>query len=515
METESTRRNSAYSGQRIERIVFWSGLLALTLLPLVVIASVRFPPLVDYPVHLTLFQAVAETSDSDFSCGESLKFDWFTPYSAVYLPARWLVPLITAEGYAKSLIGWYFILTPLSFIFLLHAAGRPRNYALFIPLMLFNFNFSWGFLPFLAAIPLVFISLALIIRTGDSDWRGWSLLYSLAMLLIFTMHLFAWMIALLLSCAAALATPRSQRLRAIGACVIANLPAGILFFIWRSHLTFSGADEVFLSKKLQIPSPWIKLKYFPDFVISGDPGWGARYVFFAMAGIAIVYMILSVRGKRTVTIRCGIIVFCMVLAYFLCPYSSLTAVWLFNRLAFFVAAASLLLLPTHTRKRVYADGVLILAGLSLNIHMADLYYRFDAEASPAFDCISHATRPERLACIMTDTRSRFTDHSVYDHIDQFAQVMGKGCVINPFALLSHMPIQYPPDSIDEKDRMQIRPGRLPDADQIGYFDAFLVRVTGPEMIEEIARSVSSRGAQPTIRHQSARWVLLGKQEVLR
>ncbi len=515
METESTRRNSAYTGQRIERIVFWSGLIALTLLPLVVIASVRFPPLVDYPVHLTLFQAVAESSDSNFACGESLQFDWFTPYSAVYVPARWLVPLITAQGYAKALIGWYFILTPLSFIFLLRAAGRPRNYALFIPLMLFNFNFSWGFLPFLAAIPLVFISLALFIRAGGAGWRGWSLLYCLAMLLTFTMHLFAWMIALMLSCAAVLAIPRSQRLRGIGACVLANLPAGVLFFIWRSHLTFSGADEVFLSKKLQIPSPWIKLRYFPDFVISGDPGRGARYAFFAMVGLALVYVILSVRGKRTETIRCGIIAGCTLLAYFLCPYSSLTAVWLFNRLAFFVAAASLLLLPAQTRKRVYADGVLILAGLSLNIHMADLYYRFDAEASPAFQCMNHATRPERLACIMTDTRSRFTDHSVYDHIDQFAQSKGRGCVINPFALLSHMPIRYAPDSIGEMDRMRIRTGRLPDAGQIQYFDVFLVRATGPETMEALERIMEGRGMSPVVRYRSGPWVLLGKQEALR
>lgn len=493
----------------ITRMVLGTGLSLWAVLSVFAIWPLQFPPLVDYPVHISLFQLSADVGRLESTCSAEMTTQWFTPYTLVYWVARWVVPWTSPDIFGKILLSIYLALTPLSFLLLLQTLKRPAHYALFIPMMLINFNFSWGFLPFLIAIPMIFLAVSFAVRASDHPSTQMYCAFSIILIVLFFTHLFAWMIAVLLCAAVIVITGFRGYWQRFWLLIVMNMPAGLLLLLWRRNLIFSQSDQVFLSKQLQIPSPILKLRFFSDYVISGDPGWNARYLFFATLGIAVMYLLFSTRLETGHPARFAIPVTAIV-AYFLCPYSSLTAVWLFNRLAFFVAATCVLLLPAHVRFHSVFDSLLIALSIALILHMSGLYYRFDAESRPAFECMEHVPNNLRLACLIPESRSQFTDHSVYDHIDQYHQIKYGGCVWNPFAMLAHMPIRYKMNRISHNERFHILQQTGLSDDQYELFDQFLIRVPDRSRGHSVQAFFKQDVSGLELLYQSGNWMLLGK-----
>jgi hypothetical protein len=471
------------------RTFLFAGILAAIICTLAPVLSTTTLPYVDYPIHLSMFGTIHDLKDVDSSPDNPFAFRMLTPYSGTFWLAGLVMKFLPIETSGKAVLAIYFILTPLFFMGLLKACHQPLIYGFFIFPLLFNFNLSWGFIPFLLAVPVLFCVLALSVKLSLQEGKALPYILAGTLLLLFFVHLFVFIIGAVLAGTIRCIGKGSLKRKLIQVTGI-FLPSGLMGGIWYSGLRFSDADQIFLSKKLIIPSLWVKLKYFPDYAISGDPFWGYRAVFWIILGAMalIIWVNRSQYGSLSkmidnphTRIRWTISITVLVL-YFVCPYSLLTAVWLYNRLAFLVLAAIILVLPDqlHFRRSVFVSiCVLLIAAMSG--YTTWIYSRFESEANPGLACLSKIEPGKNLTGLILNARSQYTDHSVYDHIDQYYQIRYDGIVHNPFAVLTHMPVQYREPWMSREANLQFetytRRGITITDSQFEQNDYFLVRLS--------------------------------------
>jgi len=425
---------------------------------------------------------------SDINTGsDTFETQWYTPYSLTFILGKFINLFFSIESTGRILLSLYFIFTPLSFLYVLSTLGQRLRLGLFIFPILYNFNLSWGFIPFLISVPLLFLVLGVCIETGagKSGLHRIGLPF-LVILLLFT-HLFSYLIAVILV-TAILISSKIKLNRRLADWLLAIGPSLALGAIWYSRLTYNVADEYFLAKSFKMVPLSIKLKFFSDFVLSGDSGYVYRIIFWILTGL-LVLNLFPLKPEKTIILTAdkhsrriyGYIIGCiLVLLYLICPYSMLTAVWLFNRLSFLVFAGIVLMLPQrksffHSVLDFTVIGVMCL----LSIYTANRYLRFEQSARPCIEILDQLKPDGRLRMILLDNRSEFTDHTPFDHIDQYYQIRQDGIVHNPFAVLTHMPVRYKQKhmALQAKFRPEVyfRDGRYLLDRRFDGYDYFLIR----------------------------------------
>nr|HPQ41606.1 hypothetical protein [bacterium] len=175
------------------------GILAWILCLAAVCMAIWIPdylPFTDYPVHLALIRAAGIPGRAQPLTVDYYDTDWFTPYTIPYQLGRWMTAVIPLEITGKLLLTLYLLLTPLAMARLLSQLGKPRILALGMIPLLFNFNLSWGFLPFLLVIPMTLETAGRAIHfLVHPDTRRW-LLLALMFSLVFFTHLFGLITAM-------------------------------------------------------------------------------------------------------------------------------------------------------------------------------------------------------------------------------------------------------------------------------------------------------------------------------
>ncbi len=485
--------------------------------------SVPVFPFVDYPLHLSLIQIASGRFPADSPIPGQFTTHWFTPYSITYLLSAILPFPVEITG--KVLLLFYVFFTPLSFLFLLKSLRMNPAYSLFIFPLLFNFNLSWGFIPFLISIPMLFTAAAAACKAALNEQDRIPFAVSGIVTLIFFTHLFTFILVCILIPVIFLLGRGSLR-RKVKSTIVSCFPGGVLSLIWYSTLHFSRADSVFLSKRFIIPGIGLKLRFFPDYVISGDPGLMYRWVFYGLICLAVIIVIsvkphtLKYQDPQTaseIRLRRGIAVTLWSL-YFLCPYSLLTAVWLFNRIAWTALAGTILLLPAQTPpKRKYLFLGVVLLTIILSVRMTWLFLEFEKESLPAFQCMSGLEKGRRLRTLILSSRSRWSDQTPYDHFGQYYQLRYNGIVHNPFAVLTHMPIHY------TADRMGREAGSRPEVthDARGYHadvrfsdnDYFLLRRPARLTADPIPQLFGANARKLRLLRAVSDWIVFEKRHL--
>src|SRR5450432_1431780 len=172
----------------------WAYALALLLgvLPLWV---ARQLPMVDLPQHLALISALHRLDDATtlyptvFAARGEL-----TPYLGYYHLVsllNWLLPLELANRLFLTLV---VAGLPLSMGFLLRTLGRPRWPSLLALPFSYGDSFGWGFINYLASLPLAVLSCALFVRALEDTphRRRWALLHAVVLLATLLMHVQAF-----------------------------------------------------------------------------------------------------------------------------------------------------------------------------------------------------------------------------------------------------------------------------------------------------------------------------------
>ncbi|MBN1296009.1 hypothetical protein JXA80_04465 [bacterium] len=482
----------------------------------------EYLPFTDYPVHLTLIQATTTPSQSLPATPNYFDTHWLTPYAIPYQVGRIIASVTPIEMTGKILLSLYILLTPISFARLLHAMNSPRTIALGVFPLLLNFNVSWGFLPFLIAIPLILetITCAIRFQTTPSPHR-WLALATLLICLFFN-HLFGLITATALILAISIpGVPRPPR-----TCmwtIFSLIPAGLMTILWRKSLQFSAADAVFLQKGIRFAPLSLKLRFLPDYIVSGDPGNLSRAIFLSTCIVMLLralptrqYRAEQTTGHSTgkpfhttaVALSTGILVL-----YLLCPYSWLTAVWLFNRLAFFLPMTALCLLPARSRlpDRAWIP-VMTLLTLWLGIHATQRHLQFSDEARPGIQALHRIPPGQALRFLPSDSRSRFTDHEPYTHFGQYYVLRQHGFVINPFATLVHMPVQYTPEwmAVFAGFRLNLsHTGGVLQAN-LGpeWHDYYLLRLLPSDTPDTVLPLFHTLASPPSVLYHTGPWLLL-------
>ena len=476
-------------------------------------------PFVDYPIHLNLIQ-IASKINSDIAVGQMYQTDWFTPYSTFFLLGKWLHLIFPLEFTGRILLMLYFLATPLAFSLLLYVLNRPLRNTLWIFPLLYNFSLSWGFIPFLLAVPLLLAWIASICALFAQKGHPW--LVSVLGVLVFFTHLFAFVIGAIVAIIILLTGKAAWRDKIIWAGSGLLFP-GLLSIFWYTRLSYSSADQVFLSKAIQFPSLGYKLKFLPDFCLSGDPVGVYHWIFLIYAGLMGLVWIASMGKRNRKDSRADrpnlrlmyIIPGILAGMYVICPYSLLTAVWLFNRLAFLsVAGCCILLSDKATVVRRIADIFVILLVIVISIYTTRLYLHFSNEAAEGLACINQIPPRQRLRYLPLNSRSQFTDQTVYDHFDQYYALQKGGTVHNPFAVLTHMPIQYKEPFFSQETSFKpgIREigGRFQTDLRFHDFDYFLLRLPPNLTHDPLPDLFGFDTIHVDLIQQNSSWVLLGK-----
>ncbi len=492
-------------------------------------------PFTDYPVHLSLIQAVDLSANTPTTLKNHFETHWFSPYAVTYLLGQSMTLLFSVETIGKILLSLYLLLTPLLFFRFIRSIGKPVYLAFPICLLLFNFNISNGFLSFLIAIPLLIeTSTQSYLFLKKTSWKQGIILTFLFVLLFFT-HIFALILGLsflLSSFVVALITDK----KFIPAVLIPliSLPSIILAIIWRFSLVLTEIDFVFLDKGTRFAPLIHKIKFFPDYCISGDPGYIPRIVFACLVIMIILRFLPSSscadkdnhtkisasqsepRINQLQNIY-GLMCFVTIgVIYLVCPYSLLTAVWLFNRVAFLVPVYSLALLPRSSRLN---PGLFILGStvlcIWLSLHTLHCYKSFSNEAQKGRDIIRLIPAEKSLSYVPFDNRSDFTDHEPYLHFGQYYQLDKNGSVYNPFAILTHIPIRYTPQHMAIESRFRtehiLKDNPITVDLEFDRSDFFLFRIHELESRKNLIQRLfpDSHTSIITVYHDN-KWLLLNK-----
>lgn len=163
---------------------------------LAVVWSADWLPLQDWGGHLQHLDIVARQSDPATVYPELFQVhSLFGANGLELMLARVLGPLFGAMFVLKLVLAFYLVATPLSLVAVAQAFGRPRWVALLGAPLVFNGAFGFGFMPFLAGIPLSFFALALARRYATTGRFRTGVALTVLLTLAFFAHAIAWLIA--------------------------------------------------------------------------------------------------------------------------------------------------------------------------------------------------------------------------------------------------------------------------------------------------------------------------------
>ncbi len=132
------------------------------------------PPIQDLPQHVAAVRVLASFADSSYRFQEYFELTLGrTQYLTVYLMAAPIAKLIGPTLATKAVLSFALVMTPLGILRLVRAlAFEPWLAFLGLPFV-FNVHVGYGFLNFVAAIPLLFYGLALAVEQRQrATWQG-------------------------------------------------------------------------------------------------------------------------------------------------------------------------------------------------------------------------------------------------------------------------------------------------------------------------------------------------------
>ena len=493
---------------RIDRFIYATALV-LGAAPLWVSAHL---PMVDLPQHLHLISVLHRLEDPTtlyprlFAARHAL-----TPYLGYYYAVsalNWLLPLELAN---RLFLGAYVVGLPLSLAFLLRGLGRPTWPSLLALPLAYGDNFGWGFINYLAALPLAFLCCGLFVRAltraGERPRHATLLAASLVAVLLFHVQAFAFLALalpwLLLTTPVpedAPAPGAAARLRARAPALLGVVPGVLLFLAW-------GVLRLGQPAEVEAGAPW---RAWGPLLSPQNLAWKGfarnreellgvlanllrdgsdRWPLLAVGGVAAVALGLGlVRGAPrregwSERARLPGLVLLALGLYFLLPFDIRGYIYYLNtRYAQLAAVLTVASLPAAQRSLqrplLWASAA---CALLLALVLGRGFRAFSREAAE-WDTLVEATAPRpRVMGLIFDAGSSVMHHPVFLHAAAVLARAGGGATNFSFALTPHSPLRYrgtPPPTFPS----EWHPQDFQYATQGAAYDHFLVRGQEPSRI---------------------------------
>jgi hypothetical protein len=186
------------------------------------------PPIQDLPQHVAAVRVLTSYFDPSYRLKEYFELQLGkTQYLTVYLLAVPLAKVVGPIVATKAVLSLALVATPLAILRLLRALRADPWLACFSLPFVFNVHVAFGFLNFVAAIPLMFVGLSLAVEQRHAPaWRG-QLWLALVLLACFFTHVVPFGLLGI----AVVALTRWER-RAISHQALVLLPSAVAAGLW-------------------------------------------------------------------------------------------------------------------------------------------------------------------------------------------------------------------------------------------------------------------------------------------
>jgi len=409
-----------------ERMLVGGVAVGLTLVSLLPIWLVRFPPLQDYPNHLLSAHIIAHYNNPNFDYAQNFVL-WWRPVPNVLgaLIMAGLARIVAMPLAGKLFLSLYIILFPLSIFYLTNAVDANK---LLLGLFSFPLTYSWffnmGFLNFCLSLPLYFFAVGFWWRTksGQQNRVIRVVVLGLLTLLIYLSHFItfgAWVITVVLLSLASVGwrTTAKRGLLLTGLAAIILIPAALIFDTVRTQLgeildliTPSVIAFASLSTKLAIAyRPFISFRTLVEGAI--------------LLALLFLYLALLCRNAAqwTATPFLGLALL-MVSLFLVLPVGFRGPFYIARRLLILAIVLGLpvLYVPARLRWRFVLIGFLVVMSIAHTNVMLGVYRQADAELTDYYAGLQHIPPRQTVLPILRVHRGYVYYHEhawAYHHID--------------------------------------------------------------------------------------------------
>jgi len=459
-------------------------------------------PMVDLPQHLALISALHRLHDGTtlypevFSARGEL-----TPYLGYYYLVsllNWLFPLELANRlFLTAVVAGL----PLSLGFLLRTLGRPRWPSLLALPFSYGDSFGWGFINYLASLPLAVLACACFLRTLEDvpHRRRWAFLGGALVLATLLMHVQAFFFLALALPWLLLTTAVPGGWRARLPALLSVVPGVALFAVW-------GAGRLLAPAEVQEGAPWKawgplfsernlafkpfsqNLSEFPHVLANQLRDGSDRWALLAVGVLWVAALVAALAGARGTRREQGLswlrlpgLGLLALLLYFVLPFDIRGAIYYLNtryaHLAAALFAACLPPLGKGLRPAFLVGGAV--AALVLCLPLVRAFRAFDVEAAPLVHFAALTPPRPRVMGLLWNAGAEGLLHPVFLHAAAVPARLRGGVTNFSFALTPHSPLRYrgaPPPTFPS----EWRPDGFRWDSMGGAYTHFLLRGPPPE-----------------------------------
>jgi hypothetical protein len=487
--------------------VCWTIALAAAASPLWVSSAL---PMVDAPQHLYLISVLHRLSDPTTVFPQVFEArPGFTPYLGYYYLVsllNWLLPLELANRLFLSAI---VVGLPLSLAFFLRSLNRNTWPALLAIPFSYGDSFAWGFVNYLAAVPVALVCAAFFVRSLTAQNRAANavaLAVSLLAVLTFHIQLFLWL-AIVLPLLLLTTVPR-EGYRAVKSRVAALLgvaPAVVLSLVWAVG-RFTSPPEIGLDEPWKASGPLLSAANlrFKDFATNKAELYSSlanmlrsqadeRAVQVSLA-IAVIALLASLvwRAKPQEPwferARLPLALGVTLALFFLLPYDIRGLVYGMNTRYASLCAALAVCLPSRPFRHQQLFTTLAAAvSISFAWPMISAFRDFDREHAVIDRLSKSIPSKSKIMAINFNLQTRTFRHALFLHAAAELAMSSGGMCHFTFASTPHSPLRYkgivPPTFPSEWN-----PGQFQWKGQGDFYDVFLVRGVTPSQLPELQQA---------------------------
>lgn len=464
----------------------------LSLLPL--LATYRLP-MTDLPQHAAQITFWAHRHDPCYAFDRQYELNLLTPYFGAYAPARLLAALMPVNAAFKIVIALAIAALPLSLLMLTRRAGLDDWLALLGFPLAFGFNFYWGFVNTMIALPLAIVFIGVAYDYAREQTLRRAIAVALLAIAVAMAHALIFAVALCAAGAMHLTSTKSiRRLVITSIPYVAPLPA---LALWWSRVS---AHERMRVGTVWALSPKRLLIFFSDLLSAGFDRTAV-----AVSAILIVAVIVTgLRPSRE--LRRWIPAAAFGAAYFLAP-SIIRGTSFINERFAVLFAVSLLLAFDAGRplvRRELARTIIVAAVAAWSLVLVGRFTRFQQE-SRDFDRLVDAL-PTNAGVAYLDLAPYSTAISGYPYVQYAAYYQERkgGLISWSFANNFQVVMRYRPGV-----EIRVTPGLYLDGRRFRWgtndsrHEYFLVRAPG-----DAGRFLFREATEPIVlhAHEGAWWV---------
>ncbi len=389
-----------------ERKLFWYAFISFTIWSGIIFFSNHYLPMVDLPQHASQISIWMNMNNSDYPFSNLFEYNWFTPYLVGYSIIRVLTFLMPVHMAIKIVI----FIASIAFVYacclLLDIHSKIQWAALLAFPLIFNFNFYWGFVNYIVAIPigLFFIVIAKNFIRDLTPRKGF-ILFLLSILLFFA-HVLIYLYCMFLIFLMHLIYFRGWK--QTGRLILTFLPSFIITILWYLY-QIKYTPQVTLHP--QFLYGLFRLIKYPSILLGSMHKQLIQQIV-----ITILLFITPLIAFKKIQGRLSALFIATLFFYFFLPHQAFGTYFLYQRFAIFIFPFYLLSIQSEYKNSRH-KLLQIICILLINVywlHQTDKQFTlFNYEAGYYTQIEKEIPSHKRVLSMIYLSDSIFLDHGPY------------------------------------------------------------------------------------------------------